>query len=43
MKGSGGIYTVAVGDAIVAKKTLSAGFPTDDEVIDAVRRALAPS
>lgn len=40
MKGSGGIYTVEVDGTIVAKKTLDAGFPSDDAVVAAVRAAL---
>lgn len=39
MKGSGGVYTVAVDDRIVARKTLDRGFPSDQEVVDAVRGA----
>lgn len=39
VKGSGGIYTVAVDDRIVARKSLDCGFPSDAEVVDAVRAA----
>ncbi len=37
VKGSGGIFTVAVNGKIVAKKT-SAGFPTEQEIVEAVRK-----
>ncbi|MCA9491006.1 MAG: Rdx family protein [Myxococcales bacterium] len=39
VRGSGGIYTVEVGGAIVARKTLDHGFPTDDQVVQAVKAA----
>lgn len=39
VKGSGGIFEVAVDGKIVAKKTL-AGFPLPDEIVEAVRAAL---
>lgn len=39
VRGSGGIYTVEVGGAIVARKTLDLGFPTEKQVVDAVRAA----
>ena len=38
--GSGGIFEVAVDGQVVSKKGLS-GFPTEDEVVAAVRKALA--
>lgn len=38
-KGSGGIFEVAVNGKVVAKKGL-AGFPTETEVVAAVRREL---
>ena len=37
--GSGGIFEVAVDGKVVAKKGMS-GFPTEDEVVGAVRKAL---
>jgi len=37
--GSGGIFEVAVNGKVVAKKGKS-GFPTETEVVDAVRQAL---
>lgn len=43
MKGSGGIFTVEVGGQVVAKKTLDRGFPSEAEVVAAVRAASAPS
>ena len=38
-KGSGGIYTVAVDGRVVARKTPERGFPSEEEVVDAVRGA----
>lgn len=38
--GKGGIFQIAVGGEIVAKRT-QAGFPKDDEVVAAVQRALS--
>lgn len=38
VKGSGGIFTVAVDGKVVARKTQS-GFPTEDEIVEAVRVA----
>ena len=38
-KGHGGIFTVAVGGEIVARKTWS-GFPTEDEIVRAVAQKL---
>mgnify|MGYP001399064065 CR=1 FL=1 len=40
MKGSGGIYIVEVDGKVVARKT-GGEFPTEDAVVDAVRRAQA--
>lgn len=40
VKGSGGIYTVEVDGVVVARKTLDKGFPSDAEVVEAVRAAL---
>ena len=37
--GSGGIFEVAVNGKVVAKKGMS-GFPTEQEVVTAVRQAL---
>jgi hypothetical protein len=39
VKGSGGIFTVAVGDHIVAKKSLL-GFPSEDAIVEAVRKEM---
>jgi predicted Rdx family selenoprotein len=39
IKGSGGIFEVAVGGVVVSKKGLS-GFPTEKEIVDAVSKAL---
>ncbi len=39
VRGHGGIFTVAVGDEVVAKKTW-AGFPSEAQVVEAVRRAM---
>jgi len=38
-RGSGGIFEVAVNGAVVAKKGL-AGFPTEVEIVAAVKQAL---
>lgn len=43
VRGSGGIYTVAVAGRVVARKTLDLGFPTEAQVVDAVRGATATS
>lgn len=40
VRGHGGIFTVAVKGKVVAKKSWS-GFPTEAEVVDAVRKELA--
>jgi hypothetical protein len=40
IKGSNGIYEVAVDGKVVVAKGLS-GFPTEDAVVSAVREALA--
>ena len=40
-EGARGEFTVWVGDDVVARKD-SSGFPTDDEALAAVRRALEP-
>jgi predicted Rdx family selenoprotein len=37
VKGSGGIYLVEVDGKVVARKTSAHGFPTDEEVVEAVR------
>lgn len=37
--GSNGIFTVAVDDRVVAQKTAS-GFPTEEEIVNAVAKAL---
>ena len=42
VEGSRGEFTVWVGDDIVARKDAS-GFPSEDAVLDAVRRVLARS
>ena len=39
IKGSGGIFEVAVDGEVVARKGLS-GFPTEQQVVEAVRGAL---
>ena len=39
IKGRGGIFEVAVDGTVVAKKTYG-GFPTEDEVVEAVRGSL---
>ncbi len=41
MKGSGGVYTVEVDGRLVARKTLDRGFPSEQEVVEAVRTARA--
>ena len=38
-KGHGGIFTVAVGGEIVAKKTFM-GFPDEEEIVRSVAKAL---
>ncbi len=40
VKGSGGIFTVAVGDKVVARKS-PAGFPTEEAIVEAVRAEMA--
>ena len=40
IRGRGGIYVVRVGDRVVCRKDLS-GFPTEDEVVEAVRTAMS--
>ena len=40
-EGGRGEFTVWVGDDVVAKKD-SHGFPSDDEALAAVKRAVAP-
>jgi hypothetical protein len=40
VKGSGGVFTVAVGGTVVAKKAAS-GFPSEREIVAAVRAAVA--
>jgi len=42
VEGARGEFTVWVGDAVVARKD-SSGFPTEDEALAAVQRALARS
>jgi hypothetical protein len=39
-EGGRGEFTVWVGDEVVAKKDLQ-GFPSDEEALDAVKRAVA--
>ncbi|MFO0596933.1 MAG: hypothetical protein U0228_16580 [Myxococcaceae bacterium] len=41
VKGSGGIFEVAVDGVIVAKKSLGQ-FPSEKDVVDAVSKALPP-
>lgn len=40
VKGSGGIFVVEVGGAVVALKTPERGFPEEDEIVRAVRAAV---
>jgi predicted Rdx family selenoprotein len=40
VKGSGGIFVVEVDGRIVARKTAERGFPSDEEVVAAVRQAV---
>ena len=40
VRGSGGIFTVAVNGEVVARKTL-AGFPAEQAIVNAVRAKLA--
>jgi hypothetical protein len=40
-EGGRGEFTVWVGDEVVAKKDLN-GFPSDEEALAAVKRAIAP-
>ena len=42
VKGKDGIFEVAVDGAVVAKKTWM-GFPTEDEIVQAVAKALQRS
>ena len=39
VQGSGGIYLVEVDGVPVARKTIAAGFPTEAQVVEAVRAA----
>ena len=39
VKGSGGIFVVDVDGVTVARKTVAAGFPTEAQVVEAVRAA----
>lgn len=39
IKGSGGIFVVDVDGTTVARKTAATGFPTPEEIVDAVRAA----
>lgn len=41
LEGNRGEFTVWVGDRKVAEKTW-AGFPPDDEIVEAVRQAVTP-
>jgi hypothetical protein len=41
VEGRRGEFTIWVGDALVAKKDLDLGFPSDEEVVAAVQRALS--
>jgi len=41
VKGDGGIFTVEVGERVVARKAPVLGFPTDAQVVLAVKDALA--
>lgn len=41
VRGSGGIFTVAVGGEVVAQKSWR-GFPSEKDVLEAVRAKLAP-
>lgn len=40
MKGSGGIFEIAVDGVVVSKKALS-GFPSEKEVVDAVSKVIS--
>jgi predicted Rdx family selenoprotein len=40
VKGAGGVYMVDVDGAIVAKKSLDHGFPTEQQVVAAVQSHL---
>ena len=40
MKGSGGVFLVEVDGKPVARKTTERGFPTEQDVVEAVRSAL---
>lgn len=39
MRGSGGIFEVEVDGTVVARKTPARGFPSEEEVVQAVRTA----
>ena len=39
VRGSGGIFLVEVDGAVVARKTPERGFPSEEEVVEAVRAA----
>jgi hypothetical protein len=41
IEGGRGEFTVWVGDTVVAKKDTE-GFPTDDEALAAIKRAVTP-
>jgi predicted Rdx family selenoprotein len=41
VKGSGGVFVVDVDGVTVARKTPAAGFPTEAQVVEAVRVARA--
>jgi selenoprotein W-related protein len=38
IKGGGGVFEVAVDGAVVARKSM-AGFPSDEDIVRAVRKA----
>ncbi|MDP2314942.1 MAG: hypothetical protein Q8P41_18730 [Pseudomonadota bacterium] len=39
VKGSGGVFTVAVDGKIVARKSLVTGFPSEADIVAAVKAA----
>jgi predicted Rdx family selenoprotein len=41
VKGSGGIFLVEVDGVVVARKSASSGFPSEAQVVEAVRAARA--
>ena len=41
LRGERGVFEVSVNGAVVARKTL-AGFPTEEEILAAVKRGLLP-